>query len=103
MKAPVIAGTPHGKDVLMAHLSDAVIYQGSQSPANYPVLVVYCQGYCSARCTPSFKNVHEHNLNASAVVIVVVVGLTMAKADRINPQVGAPKSLTPLICLGLSY
>jgi len=81
LKAPVIAGTLHGKDVLMVHLSDVVIYQGSQSPANYPVLVVCCRG--SARCTPSFKKTKQNKsvavikglccCDAVAVIVTVVV------------------------------
>lgn len=81
---------------------------GSQSPANYPVLVVCCQGYCNARCTahcPSETCTNTTWLQQKTVAVIKglfcssssssSVGLTMAKADSINPQVGAPKSLTP--------
>lgn len=39
----------------MAHLSDVVIYQGSQSPANYSILVVSYRRSSNARCTLSFE------------------------------------------------
>ncbi len=53
IEAPVIAGTPHGKDVLVAHLSDVVIY-----PRRLPVACkLPCPGgllsglLCCSLCT----------------------------------------------------
>lgn len=116
MKAPVIAGTPHGKDVLMAHLSDAVICQGSQSPVNYPILVVPVRvvvtlaEHCPSKTCTNTTSLPQNNS------VAVIKGLhcfccsssarpTIAAADRINPQLGAPKRLTPPppICLRLTY
>lgn len=113
MKAPVIAGTPHGKDVLMAHLSDAVICQGSQSPVNYPILVVPVRvvvtlaEHCPSKTCTNTTSLPQNNS------VAVIKGLhcfccsssarpTIAAADRINPQLGAPKRLTPPICLRLT-
>lgn len=107
MKAPVIAGTPHGKDVLMAHLSDVVIY-----PHRLPVACKLPRpgGLLSGLLQCSLHTVRWKTctnttwLQQKSVAVIKglcccssssSVGLTMAKADRINPQVRAPKSLTP--------
>lgn len=81
MKAPVIAGSPHGKDVPVAHLSDIVIYPHKlpaacrlHSPSG---LLSYTVLHC-----PS-KNTQKHNLapthtafhalkDCAAEVVVVV-------------------------------
>lgn len=52
------SGVPHRKDVLMEHLSDTVIYQGSRRlsvACKLPCAGGPLSGYCNAHCTPSFE------------------------------------------------
>lgn len=82
MKAPVIAGSPHGKDVPVAHLSDIVTYP-RKLPASCKLhspggLLSYTVLHCPSK-NPQKRNLAPtehtvfHALNDCAAEVVVVV------------------------------
>lgn len=109
MTAPVIAETPHGKDVHAAHLSDLVIYS-HRLQAAYKLSPSWWSAFrVTVLLTPEMQ---KHTLAPKEHTILVIKGLCCrspsssvrlptVKADRIKPQVGAPGELNLLICLRL--
>ena len=104
------AGTLCTEDVHMAHLSGIVIYPhglpaACKSPPSWWSSVWLIATFPPGRCRNTTR------LQQSSVPVIKGLGCwsrsslnsTMAEADRIKPQVGAPSELNLLIWLRPSY